>query len=191
MLNRVINVALRPKQEWPIIAQESTTVKALMVGLVVPLAAIGPLSQFFHGMFHTRWGGPPPLTWLLWGQIIGYVLTLAGVLLVAFVVEKLAPNFQSAGDRTQALKLVAYAQAPYWLASVLHLTPMLGGLSYLVGLYGLYVTYVGLPFVMKTPQDKALGYLVVVIVVLIVIYVIIGAITSVIVGTHPAAAWIR
>ena len=188
-MNRVIAVALRPKDEWPKIAQESTSVAALMMGLVVPLTAIGPICDFLNAMFfHTRWVIVPPMTWLLAGHIVGYVLTLVGVLVAAFVVEKLAPSFQSSGDMTQALKLVAYAQAPFWAARVLGVLPFLGVLAFFVGLYGLYLAYVGLPFVMKTPQDKALGYLIVVIVVLIVIWAVIAVISSAIIGFGMVAA---
>lgn len=189
MLNRVLNVALKPKEEWPKIAEEQTSVAALMMGLVVPLAAIGPVCDFLNAMlFHSRWVVQPPMVWLLTGQIVGYVFALVGVLVAAFVVEKLAPNFQSSGDMTQALKLVAYAQAPFWVARVLGVVPVLGVLAFLVGLYGLYLTYVGLPFVMKTPQDKTLGYLIVVIIVLIVIWALIAAISGAIIGLGLVAA---
>jgi hypothetical protein len=42
------------------------------------------------------------------------------------------------------------------------------------GLYGLYLMYLGLPQMMKTPQDKVIGYLVVSIIALIVTYWIIS-----------------
>jgi hypothetical protein len=41
--------------------------------------------------------------------------------------------------------------------------------------------YLGLAPIMKTPQDKVVGYLVVSIIVLIIVYAVIGAILSMIV----------
>jgi hypothetical protein len=46
------------------------------------------------------------------------------------------------------------------------------------GLYGLYLMYLGLPQIMKTSQDKIIGYLVVSIIVLILTYWIISLILT-------------
>ena len=183
ILQRVINTATKPKTEWPIIAEESATVGTLMTGFVVPLAAIAPICGFLQALIFTSGLGIGPSVGLsFFAMIVGYLLALAGVYLTAFIVYKLAPTFQSSGDMAQALKIVAYAQAPYWVAGVLSLVPFLGILTIFVGLYGLYLAYLGLPPVMKTPPDKAIPYLVVVIVISILIWIVIGAITAGIVG---------
>jgi membrane associated rhomboid family serine protease len=46
----------------------------------------------------------------------------------------------------------------------------------IAGLYGLYLLYLGLPKLKKTPADKQMGYFVVSLVVLIVIYFVINLI---------------
>jgi len=57
------------------------------------------------------------------------------------------------------------------------------------GLYGLYLMYLGLPQMMKTPQDKVIGYLVVSIIVLIVTYWIVSLIlTSIVFGIFGLSA---
>jgi hypothetical protein len=48
----------------------------------------------------------------------------------------------------------------------------------LVSLYSLYLLYLGLPVLMKAPQEKAVGYTVVVIIVAIVLYFVIGIIVA-------------
>lgn len=45
-------------------------------------------------------------------------------------------------------------------------------------MYGLYLLYLGLPVLMKVPQDKALGYTVVVVIVAIVLFVIAGMVVG-------------
>jgi len=52
----------------------------------------------------------------------------------------------------------------------------------LAGLYGLYLLYLGLPRLMKCPQEKAAGYTVVVVVCAIVLSVVIGALGAGIAG---------
>jgi hypothetical protein len=60
------------------------------------------------------------------------------------------------------------------VAGILNLIPGLNVLALLAGIaYTLYLLFLGLPVLMKAPQDKATGYTIVVIVVAIVVgYVI-------------------
>lgn len=64
------------------------------------------------------------------------------------------------------------------MAGVLYIFPPLSILVFIVSLYGIYLFYLGLPLLMETPKEKALGYVIVVIVVTIVVFVIIGIIIS-------------
>ncbi len=189
LITRVQNIALRPKEEWPVIAGETTSVASLYTGVIVPLALIGPVCLFLSALIFGQRipvlnvTVHPAAGVLLGSLIVSYVLTLVGVGITAVIVEKLAPTFQSSGDLAQALKLVAYSQAPFWVAGVLNLIPFVGVLTLLVGLYGLYLVYLGMPTVMKTPPDKVLPYVLVVIGISIVVWIVIAVVTSTIVGT--------
>ncbi len=189
LITRVQNIALRPKEEWPVIAGETTSVASLYTGVIVPLALIGPVCLFLSALIFGQRipvlnvTVHPAAGVLLGSLIVSYVLTLVGVGITAVIVEKLAPTFQSSGDLAQALKLVAYSQAPFWVAGVLNLIPFVGVLTLLVGLYGLYLVYLGMPTVMKTPPDKVLPYVLVVIGISIVVWIVIAVVTSTIVGS--------
>jgi len=188
IVSRVTNITLRPKEEWPVIAAETTSTAALFTGFIVPLLLIGPVCSFLSSLIFgqripfTGISVRPAAGALLAMLVVSYVLGLVAVAVSAFIVQKLAPTFQSEGDFTQALKLVAYSQAPFWVAGVLNLIPFLGILTVLVALYGLYLAYLGLPVVMKTPPDKVIPYLVVVIVVSVVLWFVVAAISGVIIG---------
>jgi hypothetical protein len=187
LVSRVTNITLRPKEEWPIIAGESETVQSLYTKVIIVLAAIGPVCNAINSMVfgHWVWFGAryrPALGAIIVGLVVSYLLALAGVFLTAFIVHKLAPNFQSEGDLPQAMKLVTYSYVPMWVAGVLNLIPFLGVLTIFAGLYGLYLAYLGLPVIMKTPEDKVPIYLIVVIVVSIVVSVIIATVTAAFVG---------
>src|SRR5262245_37398703 len=129
---RVINILTKPAQEWPVIASESTDVAALYKQCIMPLAAIPAICGFL-GMTVI---GVTSLISGLAGLIVGYVLSLVGIFLAAFIVDKLAPSFQSSGGIVQALKMVAFASTPSWVAGVLQLVPVLGALALLAALYG-------------------------------------------------------
>jgi len=193
ILSRVINIATKPKEEWPIIDSEPATVQSIMTEFVVPLVAIGTVCGFLNAMIFTSavtelTGVQVSTSLLFFGSILGYILNLAGVLVTAFIALKLAPTFNSAGDLPQALKIVAFSQGPYWAAGVLNLFPILGILTLFVGLYGLYLAYLGLPVVMKTPPDKAATYLIAIIVVGIVLAVITGILVAMVTGVGMFAA---
>jgi hypothetical protein len=76
-----------------------------------------------------------------------------------------------------------YSYTPAWIAGVLHIIPTLGLLIIFAALYGLYLLYLGLPVLMKCPQDKAAGYTVIVVVCAIVVAVIAGLVSTAIAGT--------
>lgn len=184
---RVINILSKPAQEWPVIASEATDVPALYKEYIVPLAAIPAICGFL-GM--TLIGVTVPLVGQirtpmvsgLAGMIVGYVLSLVGIFLAAFIVDKLAPSFQSSGGMVQALKMVAYASTPSWVAGVLQLIPLLGALALVAALYGVYLFYLGLPSVMRTPPDKVIPYMVVSAIVIIVISVVTASISGIFMG---------
>ena len=52
----------------------------------------------------------------------------------------------------------------------------------ILGLYSLYLLYLGLPVLMKAPQEKALGYTVVVIIAAVVLVVLVGLVAGVFVS---------
>ena len=71
-----------------------------------------------------------------------------------------------------------YSLTASWIAGIFALLPGLRILT-LLGLYSLYLLYLGLPVLMKTPREKALGYTVVVIIAAIVLSLIISAIAGI------------
>jgi hypothetical protein len=191
LIARVTNILTKPKEEWPVIAGESTSVAALYTNYIMLLAAIPVVASFISmsliGAVRLVTGAHVGIIGSLLAAIVQYALSLAGVYLSAFVIEKLAPTFQSEGNRLQALKLVAYASTAAWVAGVCNILPIIGSLAVLAGaIYSIYLLYLGLPVMMKTPPDKVIVYLIVSIVVIIAIYAVIGLV----VGAFTAAAFI-
>lgn len=177
LVDRVKNILLSPSSEWPVIARESGSTLGLYTGYIMLLAAIGPIASFIgssligtgFGFFgHLR----VPLAAGLSAALLQYLLSLATVLVVAWLVNTLAPSFGGQKDSFAALKLTAYSYTAAWLAGIFHLIPMLGTLGLLAALYGIYLIYLGLPVLMRCPQDKAAGYCAVVVILAIVIAVV-------------------
>lgn len=95
---RVKGILLRPKDEWPAIAEEKTTIAELYKGYVAILAAIGPVASII-GMSIVGMSLPytgtfrMSLTTTVPHAIVQYVLTLIGVYVLAFIIDSLAPAF--------------------------------------------------------------------------------------------------
>lgn len=184
---RVTNILKSPKTEWPVIEAEPTTTEALYRGYIGPLAAI-PAVSWFIGMCLV--GMPMPfIGWYREGIVRGFsnmvvmfVLSLVGVYLAALVIDKLAPTFQSRSNQLQALKLVAYAQTPAWIAGVLYIIPALAPIAIVAGLYAIYLFYLGLPVMMKTPEGKVIPYMVVAAIVVIAVSFVVGLVSAAITG---------
>ncbi|MEP7087286.1 MAG: Yip1 family protein [Gemmatimonadota bacterium] len=170
---------LSPRSEWQVIDAEPATVSSLYAGYIAPLSAIPAICQaigmaligisipFVGGSYKTPMGSA------LTSAVVFYVLGLVSIYVVSLVVDALAPSFGGTKNPVQALKVVAYAYTAAWVGGVFSLIPALSIIGALFGLYSLYLLYLGLPVLMKAPQDKALGYTVVVIIVTIVVMFVI------------------
>ena len=180
LIARAKGILLAPRTEWPVIAAEPDSVAGLFTGYILIMAAIPAVIRFlsasvigvsvpFLGSYRVD------LTAGLTMAIVSYVLSLVGVFVVALIVEALAPTFGGEKNRVQALKAVAYAYTASWVASIIGIVPGLGLIAALAGLiYGLYLLNLGLPFTMKCPPDKALGYTIVTVIAAIIISILLS-----------------
>lgn len=199
LVDRVKNILLQPKSEWPVIAGEQTDVKTLYTGYIMILAAIpaitGLLSIVMFSSMLSQFGvGQMSLGFGIGATLFGYVLSLAMVYVVALIADALATSFDGEKDFLQSFKLVTYAMTASWVGGIFGIIPVLGALiGLLAALYGVYVFYTGVTVMKKVPEAKAVGYTVVVILAAIVVGFLIGMITGAIgaMGMVGAAATLR
>ena len=181
MVARIKAILGQPQSEWRVIDGEPASVGGLMTGWVVPLAAIGPVASVIAALaFGYGVPGMPyvvPIGSVIAMSVASYVMTLVGVFLFALVINALAPSFGGKSDQVQAMKVAAYGSTAGFLAGIFQIFPPLAFLT-LIGLYNLYLIYVGLPVLMRVPPEKAVGYIVVAILAMIVIYLVVAAIAG-------------
>jgi hypothetical protein len=174
LIARVKAILLTPQTEWPVIEREPGDVATLFSQYVAILALIPALARFIGSSLI---GGYTPIFSGLIGAIFGYVMTFVVVYVAALIIDALAPTFGAQKNFPNALKLSVYSHTPVWVAGIFLLIP---GLSFLtvLGLYGLYLLWLGLPPLMRAPQEKALGYAAAVVVVALILAIIFGAIQA-------------
>jgi len=176
LVERVKGIILSPKTEWPVIAGEPGDAGYLFRNYVAILAAIPAVCGFIGAVLI----GAPIFAALI-GAVIRYLLAFVAVYVVALIVNLLAPTFSSQKNFDNALKVTVYSYTPSWLAGVFLLIPGLRFLT-ILGLYGLYLLWLGLPPLMKTPPEKSIWYTVTIVVCAIVVSIVLGAIVTAILG---------
>ena len=169
ILQRAKNIIVTPKTEWLVIAAEEPNTAEIFKGYVLPLALI-PAIAYVIGLGVIGMGMMSSFSWGIAMALIQFILAFVGVYISAYVIAFLAPKFGSQQDMGRAVQLVAYSYTPAWVAGILSIVPTLGVLAFVGGIYGLYLMYLGLPHMMKTPQDKIVAYLVVSIIAVVVTY---------------------
>ena len=191
LIDRVKNILVTPKTEWPIIEAETPGIAQLYTGYVIPLAAFSAVMSFIRmsligiGYLHM-----PVLTGLVYA-LANFAFGLLAIYLFGLVIDGLAPSFAGQRNRPQALKTAAYAFTPAGLGAVLGLLPGIGPfLQLLACIYGIYLLYLGLPVLMRSPQEKVPGYSAAVVVCIILLGVLMGLLMSAVVrvaGYSPYA----
>ena len=71
--------------------------------------------------------------------------------------------------------MVAYATTASAVAGIFYILPALSFLI-IVGLYSIYLFYIGLPKLKKTPEDQVVVYMIVSAVAIIVVSIVVGMI---------------
>jgi hypothetical protein len=167
-LDRVKNILLSPKEEWPKIAAEPATVQSLYVDYILILAAIGPIAIALRSLaFGFGFGLPVALA--------VYVVSLVVIFIIALIVDALAPTFGGEKDLVASLKLVAYSYTAAWIAGIFRIVPYVGGIIGLIAaVYSIYTFYVGVPPVKKCPSSKTMAFTLVVLICNILLFWALG-----------------
>ena len=184
VFERAKAMVLSPASEWRTIEPESGDAGYLFTNYAAFLAAIPPICAFLRrGVF--GWAGPH-LRHLhhhgffssLFGGLVHYLVTFVVLYGMAAVIDGLAPTFSAPKNSQNALKLTVYAMTPVWLAGVFVLVPGLGFLRLLAVIYAVYVLWLGLPVLMKSPPDRTGPYALAILVCAIIASIVVSAIVG-------------
>lgn len=175
IVERVKSLVLDPKVEWRVIDAEPQSVQDLFTKYVMPLAAIPPVASFIglciigSGPFGSTYR--MPLAAGVAYAALMYLLLLGWVYVMALVIHAFSPKFEGHGEFIDTLKLAAYMATPAWIGGVFSVIPALSIVGNLLGLYSVYLLYIGLPVLTEPPEEKALPYFCVVLLAMIALSV--------------------
>jgi hypothetical protein len=186
VVERAKRIILEPAAEWAVIEAEPTTIGEIYRWYAIPLALIPAIAGFI-GASLVGMGLPGlgnfrvPVGLGLLSAVVQFGIGLALLYVLALVIDGLAPTFGGVKSLTAAFKLAAYAYTPAWLAGVFNVLPSISFLT-LLGLYAVYLLYVGLPRLMRVPPRSAGAYTAVVMIAGIVLAVVVGGTLGVVFG---------
>lgn len=160
LIDRVKLVVLKPKEAWEQISKEEIHLKDFLKTYILPLVLIPTIASFIgYGLIGMgSFFKTASFTWGLHQAILAFLSAFLGVLISAFCIHKLASKFQTYLSFPNAVKLVAYAYTPSWLAGVFYMLPSLSILGLVAGIYSLYLLYLGFEPVTKVGEDKKMNY---------------------------------
>ncbi|MBX3509942.1 MAG: DUF1282 family protein [Hyphomonadaceae bacterium] len=162
ILSRAYGLLRDPAKEWAQIRDERTTIPHILIGYVAPLAAVLPLCDIIgRYVFGQRIGETverPAFVEALVNGVVFWLVSVALAGLLGLLINSLAGNFDSDRDELAAQKIAAYSLTPFFLSGVFFLWPPLWWVSVFALAAAAYLTYRGLPILMKTPEDRALGF---------------------------------
>ncbi len=186
IITRAMNMITKPAEEWQVIANEPASVGGLFTGYAMILALLPVLgSLLFVGLLGMGTASLGALGMsmgfgVIAGMaIVGYVIGLALIWVMSFLINAIVPSFNGKQDMTQATKLMVYAATPTWVAGILSGIPIVGFLLGLAAIgYVVYLIYLGLGPVLQVPQDKLAGMTVVSVLIYIVLWFVLTIIIT-------------
>ena len=162
LVARVKNLLLSPHAEWDVIGLEAADPRKLIVGYVIPLAALPAVATVFGlSVLGVEVEGETiraPWIWMLASAALFFVLSVVGVLVFALLINALASTFSAERNYVQALKVSGYSITSAMVAGIATAVPALGIVALIGASYSLYLLFLGVPKLMKPAPDSATNY---------------------------------
>jgi hypothetical protein len=179
-LRRIVCLIFRPKAEWELIAEERTSVDALLRGYILPLALLAPIATMIGmKLFDREWdpvhGYLVPAGEIFAAGAATFFAIVGSIFALAAIFFLIAPMFRSPRNFLAALKVATYGAIPVLLAGGTLLLPVMAVVG-IVGLcHTLYLYWLGVHHVLKVPVGGGAEFVGISIVLLAFASVLAGA----------------
>ena len=183
VIDRAKNILITPKNEWPVVETEQSKPATILTSYILPMLSIGAIATFIGqgliGRSLGPWGGSTASVKAgLIGALLFVILTVVTVYIVAAAIDVLAQSFGSEKNWNRSFQLAAYSLTAAYVGAIFLLFPALNIVYILCTLYSIYPLYTGIPIMKKTPVDKHVAYLAVVILITVVAVILVGVIQA-------------
>ena len=180
IFNRARNLILNPSVEWVRIESETHTKNQILKGYVVPFVILIAVCSFIGASVFS-------LQLYSFSIIITQIIITAALLigmvhLSSIIINELTISFGTARNLEGTYKLVAYSYTSFFIALCLKgLLPDMPILL-ILGLHSVYLFWLGVSHILKTPESQKLGFVIVSFLIIIGIYAILSLLITVVVN---------
>lgn len=183
VIDRAKNILITPKNEWLLVDKEQTKPSVILTSYILPMLSIGAIATFIgQGLIGRNLGyyggNTASVKAGLIGALLFVILTVVTVYIVAAAIDALAQSFSSEKNWNKSFQLAAYSLTAAYVGAIFLLFPALNIIVILCTLYSIYPLYTGIPVMKKTPVDKHVAYLAVVILITVVAVILVGLVQA-------------
>jgi len=168
---RAKNFITSPVEEWQVIKEEQASRSGVVRNYVLPFIFLLAITTFL-GIFLFR--NYVTVSIMVLGAVVTSLGAFLSIYISAYIINELAPRFESKKDFTSSFKLATYS---YTAVFITHsIASLLLPLFFIVifGLYSVYILWMGLGPMMETPKESRLIYGIICSITILVVYVLLN-----------------
>lgn len=183
LIERAKGIIISPATEWEKINTETDDNNSIVINFAVPLITLAAITTLIGSMFFNKQFSPS-ISYSIVSAIITFGISIGSIYLSALIINEIAPSFGTTKNLNNMFKLVVYSSTPAYLAAIIANLHVSLGLIGLFGLYSVYLFWLGVSQIIKVPEEKKVGFVIVSFLALLGVYLILALLVgSVILGT--------
>lgn len=171
------DIITKPTEAFGQIKKETASIKDLYLKYALPLAAIPAIANFIGLSFIGNQFIRVSFLNSFLLAVISYLGNMLALYVIAFLVNLVLPNFSGKKDLTAVMKLMVYSATALWLAGFFSIIPQISIFT-LLGLYSLYLLYVGVPILLDIPKEKSLILTILIVIIALVVMIVLGGLAA-------------
>ena len=164
-MKELIGMLFRPEATWSALAQESDSKIKSRLLLILLMAAIPPLG-FYYGTTQVGWHSGGELTKISAASaiplmVLFYLALVASVIVIGLMTHWLSKTYNAQSFPIKGMVLIGMANTPIFLAGLLAFYPVWWFDIFIATAaccYTIRLLYLGVPKLMKVPEDLGMLY---------------------------------
>ncbi len=164
-MKELIGMLFRPEATWSALAQESDSKIKSRLLLILLMAAIPPLG-FYYGTTQVGWHSGGELTKISAASaiplmVLFYLALVASVIVIGLMTHWMSKTYNAQSFPIKGMVLIGMANTPIFLAGLLAFYPVWWFDIFIATAaccYTIRLLYLGVPKLMKVPEDLGMLY---------------------------------
>lgn len=162
MINNVLGLMISPRKQWQQIAAEATSSMTAAMLYILVLAAI-PAVAWYYGTTQVGWtvgdGESIRLTEDSGRILIGlfYLTMVASLCFIGYMIHWMSQTYGADSSVTKGIVIAGYTATPLFIAGAVGFLPVFW-LALTIALvaigYAVYLLYLGIPIIMRIPEER-------------------------------------